>query len=363
METQDEIVVDDEVESIGSVNLVEEIEGPLQDNINEQVDNLEINENEVKIPKKRGRKPKIKEEDVKVLKKRGRKPKEKIYSIKDINKAFFDESKNETLILHLPIKKNDNINDEPIPINKHELHFFNFDDEEYILDNKNIFENDNLVDNKETLIKKNEEVEQKINNKMLYHRLNNILYEFIDSNRDKEWPKTTSTYCWWCCHSFSNTPCALPEIYIKNKFHVYGCYCSFNCAASYNFSLNDTEMWERYSLLNLLYCKINDTKFIKINLAPPREILRIFGGYMSIEEFRENCYANDKNFKILKPPLISIIPKIEENNYNINKNKISYIPVNKNLIERAESTMKLKRDKPIINPNFTLQTYMDLKKV
>ena len=154
METQDEIVVDDEVESIGSVNLVEETEEPLPENINELIDNIEINESEIKIPKKRGRKPKIKEEDVKVLKKRGRKPKEKIYSIKDINKAFFDESKNETLILHLPIKKNDNINDEPIPINKHELHFFNFDDEEYILDNKNIFENDNLVDNKETLIKK-----------------------------------------------------------------------------------------------------------------------------------------------------------------------------------------------------------------
>lgn len=324
----------------------------------------EAPENEVKVPKRRGRKPKIKEEEVKVLKKRGRKPKEKIYSIKDINKAFFDKSKNETLILHLPIKKNDINNEEPVPISKHELHFFNFDDDEYIKDDTVLFNNENLLEsNKQTVIKKPEETETKINNKMLYHRLNNILYEFIGSNHDNNWPMTTSTYCWWCCHSFNWTPCALPENYIKNKFYVYGCFCSFNCVASYNFSLNDNDMWERYSLLNLMYCKINEKKFIKISLAPPREILRIFGGYMSIEEFRENCYTNDKNFKILKPPLISIIPKIEENNYNINKNKISYIPVNKELIERAENTIKLKRDKPIINPSFTLQTFMDLKKV
>lgn len=313
---------------------------------------VENSSEETKIPKKRGRKPKIKEESVKVLKKRGRKPKEKIYTIKDVNKAYFDESKNETLILHLPIKKIDSDNDEPKPIINNDLHFFNFDDEEKIEENKN---------NKISVI--NTEIDNEKNNKMLFHKVNNILYEFISSNVDKEWPKKTSTYCWWCCHSFDNTPCALPESYIKNKFYVYGCFCNFNCATSYNFSLNDNEMWERYSLLNLLYSKIYETKFVKINMAPPRETLRIFGGYMSIEEFREHSYKNDKNFKVIKPPLISIIPKIEENNYNLNKNKITFIPLNKELVEKAENTMKLKREKPIVNPNYTLQTFMDLKKI
>ena len=62
-----------------------------------------------KIKKKRGRKPKVKEEIVeeKKPKKRGRKPKEKVYSVKELPKTFFEENKNETLILHLPIKPNE----------------------------------------------------------------------------------------------------------------------------------------------------------------------------------------------------------------------------------------------------------------
>ena len=63
-----------------------------------QSSNLDENIQEEKIPKKRGRKPKIKlEEEVeKIPKKRGRKPKEKIYSIKELPKTFFEENKNET---------------------------------------------------------------------------------------------------------------------------------------------------------------------------------------------------------------------------------------------------------------------------
>jgi len=82
------------------------------------------NEILVKEPKKRGRKPKEKNENeilVKEPKKRGRKPKEKIYSVKELPKTFFEENKNETLILHLPIKSSEinSDNNEPQPdINK-----------------------------------------------------------------------------------------------------------------------------------------------------------------------------------------------------------------------------------------------------
>ena len=70
-----------------------------------------------KIPKKRGRKPKNKpvEEVEKIPKKRGRKPKEKVYSVKELPKTFYEENKNETLILHLPINIEDKNND-PEPL-------------------------------------------------------------------------------------------------------------------------------------------------------------------------------------------------------------------------------------------------------
>jgi len=335
-------------------------------------ENIEIE----KIQKKRGRKPKIKdlEEIEKIPKKRGRKPKEKIYSVKELPKTFFEENKNETLILHLPIKTIDIINENtPLPNNNNDLYSIYNDIDNYkINDNNLLLTQDNLlsennikqelhIDNNEN---QNKEDENKIN-KVIKKNLKNIMYEFINANNDKIWPESTNIYCWWCCHPFTCTPCALPEYYKKEKFYVNGCFCSFNCTASYNFSKNDDNIWERYSLLNLMYKKLYTTNFVKINLAPPRETLKIFGGYMSIEEFRENSLKNDKIFTVVSPPLISIIPKIEENianNTNNTKNIKNNFPlVNENILNKTHNNLKLKRNKPVTNPNSTLQSFMDLK--
>ena len=352
--------------------------------------------NEVeKVQKKRGRKPKIKDESVneKIPKKRGRKPKEKIYSVKELPKTFFEENKNETLILHLPIKLNDkDINNQPQPnINNIQYSIYNEDinnykinDKNLLLTQQNLLDNlvfDNEINDIDEINDKNNIINQNIRlnkndtdqynksnedeiktNKIIKKNLRNIMYEFINSNNDKSWPDSTNTYCWWCCHPFNGPPCALPELYKKEKFYVSGCYCSFNCAASYNFSKNEDVMWERYSLLNLMYKKLYNQKFVKINLAPPREILKIFGGYLTIDEFRDNSLKNDKIFSVIKPPLISIIPKIEENISNTNKNiKNSFPTVNENILNKTQNNLKLKRNKPITNPNSTLQSFMDLK--
>jgi len=347
-----------------------------------------------KVQKKRGRKPKVKEidENEKIPKKRGRKPKEKIYSVKELPKTFFEENKNESYILHLPIKLSDtdninipkpNINDyinyslldeksesytnmlmtQNNSVNQISDNLI-FDTEEHFqsIDNIENNEMDEKIKTKVTYFKKDEEDESRTN-KIIKKNLRNIMYEFINSNNDKKWPDSTNTYCWWCCHPFQGPPCALPEYYKKEKFYVSGCFCSFNCTASYNFSKNEDTMWERYSFLNLMYKKLYNQKFIKINLAPPREVLKIFGGYMSIEEFRENSLRNDKVFSVVKPPLISIIPKIEENIANVNtKNTKGITPIiNENILAKTQNNLKLKRNKPITNPNSTLQSFMDLK--
>jgi hypothetical protein len=420
-----------------------------------------------KIPKQRGRKKIIKDiipEEDKIPKKRGRRPKEKIYSVKELPKTFFDENKNETLILHLPIKLNEKFfNNDPNPnSNNMDYSLYNNNDGinnilENNLDNDinllptqknlmekskynlNLFEDDyydlpsnksgNIplngvsISNRSALIngsselKYNKENDKNINldqniesniqrihagilpeidqrdtkdlmgsyksgacgrlyphsllglaevddikpNKIIKKNLRNILYEFINANNEKTWPEETSIHCWWCCHQFNNIPCALPEYYKKEKFYVYGCFCSFNCCASYNFSKNDDNMWERFSLLNLMYKKLYNQKFTKISLAPPRETLKMFGGYLSIEEFRESLIKNEKTFTVIKHPLISIIPKIEENISHNVKNKNGLSLVNENILNKTQNSLKLKRNKPVTNPNNTLQTYMDLK--
>ena len=96
--------------------------------------------------------------------------------------------------------------------------------------------------------------------------LNKVMYEFLDANKKGEWPMSTNIYCMWCCHPFEGPPCAVPVRYVDEVFYVWGCFCSFNCAAAYNFKeYKVSEVWERYSLLNLLYKKIFDKPFIKIN--------------------------------------------------------------------------------------------------
>ncbi len=198
------------------------------------------------------------------------------------------------------------------------------------------------------------EIIQEHSNKMNKKNLKNILVEFINANMYQEWPEQTNIHCWWCCHQFDGPPCTLPEYIRRDKFYVSGCFCSFNCAASYNFNKNDNGVWERYTLLNLMYKKLYNTNFVKIEMAPPREVLKMFGGYMDIEEFRNFCIKQDRKFQVIKPPFISIIPKIEEHIYS--KNKV----VNENIVNNTQTKLKLTRSKPLIAEKSTIQTFMNI---
>ena len=57
--------------------------------------------------------------------------------------------------------------------------------------------------------------------------------------------RKTDICCWWCCHK-CDVPLSLPEKLYDDTFHVFGCFCSFNCAAAYNVNLNDYKIWEDY---------------------------------------------------------------------------------------------------------------------
>lgn len=127
----------------------------------------------------------------------------------------------------------------------------------------------------------------------------------------------TNIVCWWCTYNFSNIPCFLPDDYIDGKFYVLGCFCSFNCAVSYNFSLNDYKVWNRYSLLNKMY-QMMYHKYEHLRMAPQREVLDKFGGTIKIDEFRKSSICNMIEYRLVLPPMIPIIPFIEIN-YTRNK--------------------------------------------
>lgn len=158
----------------------------------------------------------------------------------------------------------------------------------------------------ETIVTDNGVIDKK------YHIIKDLI---IDEN--EKWKKETDIWCNWCCHPFKTIPIGLPESYCvkKKKFVIRDCFCSFNCAHAYNISLNDHKIWERYSLL----IRLKKIVFINTELenkrimaAPPKKILKVFGGNQTIEEFRKNRISIPKKYHNLLPPTIPYFEIIEE---------------------------------------------------
>jgi hypothetical protein len=148
----------------------------------------------------------------------------------------------------------------------------------------------------------------------------------------------TDIACWWCTYNFDTIPCFVPEKFYNNKYHVFGCFCSYNCAASYCLGMTDSFTWNRYGLLKKLYNTVyGNTE--SITIAPPREAFRKFGGTLSYEDYRKNCVRGSKEYRFIMPPMTSIVPLIEEGNTDVTKVNISLAEINK-------KTM-LRRTKPL----------------
>jgi hypothetical protein len=141
---------------------------------------------------------------------------------------------------------------------------------------------------------------------------------------EDNWPSKTKVCCWWCCHQFNNTPCTLPLSYdsYKNTFTFTGIFCSWNCTKAYNFNKNDHKKFERGELITLLVKKMYGiTSAITIKSAPFRECLKMFGGYMTIEEFRNDFSIVDE-YQLNLIKFRYVYPEITEvTNINVKSNK------------------------------------------
>lgn len=160
-------------------------------------------------------------------------------------------------------------------------------------------------------------------------RLMTLQVEFLNGNKTRKLPYYTTSACQWCCHKFENTPIGIPVKYVKSRFYLKGVFCSFNCAAASIFDQGSSDMWEHYSLLNLLYKQVTGVDEVrKIPLAPPRESLDLFGGPMTIEQFREDSWKNERKYDVVVPPIVSLVPKLEENYMAFEMTDESHAPIN-----------------------------------
>ncbi len=157
---------------------------------------------------------------------------------------------------------------------------------------------------------------------------------------DNVYPKQTNVFCWWCCHPFKTPPIGIPVVieYAKDEdtsykadfgkgkvgiysklvrddvFKVKGCFCSFPCALAY--MQENKSIQCNYSQFVYFYKKVTgDTEsklFIdRMKPAPPRCTLKIFGGVLTIDDYRKQA-ARDKHYHVIQAPLIPVRMFAEE---------------------------------------------------
>ena len=287
---------------------------------------------EPKIPKKRGRKSKLEKEqeinnnlltnsnnhktindtltkDPPPPKKRGRKPKGgKIIQPNQVTDNNYIPEHN--IILHLKCRTSDL-----------QLPFFNSTNYEPNIPSVDPyqFENNDLgyqmIDNSQNK-KINKNIEPDYNddddddNKNIWKKLDDLTINLHTNNiSDKK------SACFWCTHDFDNPPIYIPKYELNGTYHCYGCFCSPECAVAHLFKepLDTTARFERFHLINHIYCKIyNYEKNIKP--APdPFYLLNKYYGTLSIQEYRK-LLKNERLLLIVDKPLTRTLPELHDDN-------------------------------------------------
>ena len=127
--------------------------------------------------------------------------------------------------------------------------------------------------------------------------------------------------CFWCTCDFDNPPIFIPRFSLSGTYYCYGCFCSPECATAHLFRepIDTTTKFERYALLNHLYCKIYDyTRNIKP--APdPFHTLDKYYGNLSIQEYRQHL-KSERILLVVDKPMSRLLPEIHEDNDEFSSN-------------------------------------------
>jgi hypothetical protein len=240
----------------------------------------------------------------KVYKKRGRRPKGgKV--VKNEKKNIDNNINKKNIILHLKCKTSDLKNNQfknMIDYNPDDIHNVEPFESEHFYE---------IIKDSETIDSKKESSKLDKQKREIYNKLSELEKNLNTNNINKR------SACFWCTYDFDTPQIYIPSLYYKEKYNVYGCYCSPECACSYLFNENidDNTKYERYQLLNYIYGKIyNYDKNIK--LAPnPFYTLNKFMGNLDIQEYRQ-LLTYERLLLIINKPLTKIYPELHEDNNN-----------------------------------------------
>jgi hypothetical protein len=163
----------------------------------------------------------------------------------------------------------------------------------------------------------------------------------------------------WCCHPFGWTPSILPVSYdaYENMYTCEGYFCSPECGMAYLYadpSLSDVNRWTRHTLLSDMYRKLYTDH--ELTQAPPRQTLRMFGGPLDIEQFREYTASAEDMVSVQLPPLRLHMPTM--NVQGPVRDVKKFVALSQETVDKANKELRLKRSKPVHNAVATLDKCM-----
>jgi hypothetical protein len=152
------------------------------------------------------------------------------------------------------------------------------------------------------------DISNNIDNNITENKLKQLQHSLHSNNLSNK-----KSACFWCTCPFDNHPVYIPKSYLKNKYNVYGNFCSPECAVAHLFNehLDSSTKFERYNLFNHIYSKIyNYEKNIKP--APnPYYVLDKFLGNLTITEYRK-LSSQEQLLFVMDKPITRIFPELHD---------------------------------------------------
>lgn len=154
---------------------------------------------------------------------------------------------------------------------------------------------------------------------------------------------TSNSVCWWCCHSFVGTSLHCPYKYDDRtkRFSTTGHFCSWECMKTYALDRGGPRSGEMQMYIALMRKHSNGNKYTPVRCAPKRVALKMFGGVMSIEEFRDGS----SNYVVTMPWEKHIMPDLTPVTRGAPKNAPGVVttqPVDELILKRAKPLARAK---------------------
>jgi hypothetical protein len=176
-------------------------------------------------------------------------------------------------------------------------------------------------------------------------------------------PSSTEVHCFWCTHCFEGTPSFLPVKEESSVYHVYGNFCTPQCALAFLLyeHMDSHVRWERMALLHRMYRSVG-----RLYPAPPRESLVTYGGHYSIEKFRDLIGMNKLRVDVQVPPMISILGTLDTKPIDFYDSSLQNTFTQGFSLDRFKAwseqggALRLKRSKPLKDRESTLDACINI---